>query len=62
MLDVLESARKVSEYTNKPIFAYSNGDRILYITEEEKKWIHESLVNDGYWVCSIFENGYRVEA
>ena len=62
MLNALENARKVSEYINTPVYAYSNGDQILYVTESERKRVHETLTNDGYWVCSIFENGHRVEA
>jgi len=59
MLEKLEEARKASERTGMTIYAMSNGTRVCYCDTRTGKSILEDI---GYWLCSIFENGHRVEA
>ena len=57
MLKKLEEARKASE-CGITIYAYGNGENIHYCTAIDK----EKMKSNGYWLVSIFECGYRVEA
>lgn len=62
MLEKLEELRKDSEkgtYGSNRVYAMSDGHSIL---GAETTWHVDFLKEIGYWVCSIFENGHRVEA
>lgn len=59
MLKELERARKMSLTEHRTIWALSNG-RTIAITEDPGA-TKRALERLGYWVCSIFENGKRVE-
>jgi hypothetical protein len=54
----LEDAREMS-YHISPVWAMTNGERIVKCIESTGI---ESAKKDGYWICSIFEHGHRVEA
>lgn len=60
MLKDLERARKMSIEKKKTIWALSNGKTIAI--SEDAGATKRALEHLGYWVCSIFENGYRVES
>lgn len=63
MIETLEEARKASENPNPfKVYAFSNGHRITYLYEYNVETLRNHLENDGFWICSIFENGHRVEA
>ena len=58
MLEALECARFISE-DGKTVWAYSNGTEIWYTKNfEEKQYIEDQ----GFWLCSIFQGGHKVEA
>ena len=55
MLEDLENARKYS-LKHGTVWAASNGNEIIWSDSR-------SQVNrPGFWICSIFEAGHRVEA
>ena len=58
MLEKLEEARKVSE-DGCTYYAMSNGEKIVWTGYLDTKQYLEDM---GYFVCSIFQNGHRVEA
>ena len=62
MIETLEEARKSSEHSRFPVYAYSNGERITFVAEYNRNALEPYLTKEGYWICSIFENGHRVEA
>lgn len=62
MMEELETARKSSETSRFPIYAYSNGEEIRFYASYNVKALAKYLEQRGFWVCSIFENGHRVEA
>lgn len=57
MLMALEDARLESK-VHSPIFALSDGREVIATDSWEEKNLHEQ---NGYWLVSIFEDGYRVE-
>lgn len=59
MMVALEEARQYSKKIDAPIYAMSSGADIQYTRFYGRKEVLEEL---GYWVCSIFEDGHRVEA
>ena len=63
MIEKLEDARKASEENNRfPVYAFSNGHEIKFFQEYNAKQLRKHLENKGFFICSIFENGHRVEA
>lgn len=58
MLEKLEEARKASE-DGCTYYAMTNGEKIGWTGYPDTK---QHLEDNGYWVCSIFQNGHRVEA
>ena len=63
MLDELEEARKASEEPNPfPVYALSNGNEIKWYRSYNYNALKGLLEKQGFWVCSIFENGHRIEA
>lgn len=63
MMNKLEEARKASkEPCPFGVYAYSNGSDIRYHRSFNDKALRPFLEKNGYWLCSIFENGHRVEA
>lgn len=59
MLKDLERARKISLEKQKTVWALSNGKTIAI--SEDGMATKRALEHLGYWVCSIFVNGNRVE-
>lgn len=63
MMKTLEEARLASTEPNPfPVYALSNGTEITWMRSYNYKTMKSYFEELGYWVCSIFENGYRVEA
>lgn len=58
MLEELEAIRQRSEANGEIIYAMGNGKSITSTTSVR---LVEDLKGMGYWVVSIFRNGYRVE-
>lgn len=59
MLKDLERARQLSIEKQKTIWALSNGKTIAI--SEDAGATKRALEHLGYWVCTVFENGHRVE-
>jgi hypothetical protein len=59
MENKLEELRQESFINSTKIWAMSNGERIQPAANES---IVRSYQKDGFWICSIFEDGVRVEA
>ena len=55
MLMDLENARRYSE-AHGTVWAASNGNEIIWSDSRSQ------VIRDGFWICSIFEHGHRVEA
>lgn len=55
MIQDLENARQYSE-NHGPVWAASNGKEIIWSDSRSQ------VDRDGFWICSIFEHGHRVEA
>lgn len=63
MMKTLEEARLSSMEPNPSlVYALSNGNRITFVRKYNYETMKSYFENLGYWVCSIFENGHRVEA
>jgi hypothetical protein len=63
MLETLEEARKESENPCPfAIYAYGNGKEITYHRSFNDSALRPFLMQQGYWLVSIFQNGHRVEA
>lgn len=62
MMKTLEEARKSSEMSRFPIYAYSNGEKITFLASYNLNALEKYLEQKGFWICSIFEKGHRVEA
>ena len=63
MMEKLEKARLASMEPNPfPVYALSNGNRITLVRKYNYETMKSYFEKQGYWICSIFENGHRVEA
>ena len=63
MIKELEEARLASTEPNPfPVYALSNGNKITWYRSYNYDKMKNYLQSLGFWVCSIFENGHRVEA
>ena len=59
MIQALNKAMRFSKEAQTTVWAMSNGSNIKSTILPSKR---DEMKAEGYWVCSIFENGYRVEA
>ena len=59
MLNTLEEARLYSASIGDTVWAFSNGEHVVFTTGEFSR---NYLSTHGYWIAAIFENGHRVEA
>lgn len=63
MMKTLEEARLASTEPNSfPVYALSNGNEITFVRSYNYRTMKSYFEKLGYWICSIFENGHRVEA
>lgn len=57
-IEKLEEARKLSEDGKFTYYVLSSGDRVTWEVSPDVK---SFMLDNGYWLVAIFENGHRVE-
>ena len=63
IMKTLEEARLASTEPNPfQVYALSNGNEITWVRSYNYDTMKKYFEKLGFWICSIFENGHRVEA